>query len=572
MPVLRVGYLLAAMFAVGPAFAADVPPATAPGATGPKDRVVFTEIAPLRSGVFISDADGRNERLLLQEVSLDYNASFSPDGQWIIFTSERVGSADIYRVHPDGSELERLVDSRAFDDQGALSPDGKALAFVSTREGGIANIWLLEIATGFTTRLTDHSGGNFRPSWSPDGNWIAFTSDRDQPHRRQDPIWELMHYTALYIMHPDGSGLKRLTRSDEVAKEPRWSSDGKHIVYRHSANQKEVLQTLSIDIESGAQKVLSADPISVEAASDEKRFPSPSPDAKGVVYNKYTDQLSMASPIVQVFSRSRRFDLFHTGSFATFSPDGRKMLVSGNLGNGNRAIWMMDSDGTHQRLLSEDKTAVLVSPSWSPDGKLIAFSKGGFFERPVTPGQLATVQADGSGLRTLTTGAASSGLPSFSPDGKRLVYRVFGKDEQGLRILSLDDGKITKLTGGWDSFPTWSPCGDRISFTRLSEGDFEIFTVGSDGSDLRQLTHDHGNDAHSSWSPDGKWVLFTSSRMGWKDDAMAGGQSYGELFVMCADGTGAEAQQLTDNQWEDGVGTWLTPDGKPASAKTCAAP
>ena len=55
---------------------------------------------------------------------LDYNPSFSADGKWIVFTSERNGSADIFRVHPDGSGLERLTDDPAFDDQGVVSPDG----------------------------------------------------------------------------------------------------------------------------------------------------------------------------------------------------------------------------------------------------------------------------------------------------------------------------------------------------------------------------------------------------------------------------------------------------------------
>jgi Tol biopolymer transport system component len=72
-----------------------------------------------------------DERPLLPNAGFDYNASFSADGKWIIFTSERGGSADIYRVRPDGSGLERLTDDRAYDDQGALSPDGKQLAFVS---------------------------------------------------------------------------------------------------------------------------------------------------------------------------------------------------------------------------------------------------------------------------------------------------------------------------------------------------------------------------------------------------------------------------------------------------------
>jgi Tol biopolymer transport system component len=65
-----------------------------------------------------------------------YDASFSFDGEWVVFTSERHGSADIFRVRANGMGLERLTDSPAFDDQAALSPDGYSLAFVSTRDTG----------------------------------------------------------------------------------------------------------------------------------------------------------------------------------------------------------------------------------------------------------------------------------------------------------------------------------------------------------------------------------------------------------------------------------------------------
>ena len=102
---------------------------------------------------------------MLPAESLDYNASFSSDGRWLIFTSERAGSADIYRVHPDGSGLERLTSDPAYEDQAALSPDGSTLAFVSTRGSGMADIWLLDLATRGYRNLTNHPS-NFRPSWS----------------------------------------------------------------------------------------------------------------------------------------------------------------------------------------------------------------------------------------------------------------------------------------------------------------------------------------------------------------------------------------------------------------------
>src|SRR3990170_6328979 len=97
--------------------------------------VAFASLAPLNTDIFIAAGDGRDARPFLAHPGLDYNASFSPDGRSIVFTSTRNGSADIYRVGIDGASVQRLTDDPAFDDQGVLSPDGRSLAFVSSRSG-----------------------------------------------------------------------------------------------------------------------------------------------------------------------------------------------------------------------------------------------------------------------------------------------------------------------------------------------------------------------------------------------------------------------------------------------------
>ena len=95
-----------------------------------KQTLLMNRLGPSQMTLYIANGDGSGERPLLASSGFDYNASFSPDGHWIVFTSERAGSgqADIYRVRPDGSGLERLTDDPALDDQGALSPDGHSLA------------------------------------------------------------------------------------------------------------------------------------------------------------------------------------------------------------------------------------------------------------------------------------------------------------------------------------------------------------------------------------------------------------------------------------------------------------
>jgi Tol biopolymer transport system component len=144
----------------------------------------------------------------------------------------------------------------------------------------------------------------------------------------------------------------------------------------------------------------------------------------------------------------------------------------------------------------------------------------------------------------------------MAPDGKRFVYRTFGPDGDGLRIMNLETKAITSLTDGYDNFPLWSPRGDLIMFSRQADGDYEIYTIKPDGTGVKRLTSFRGNDAHQTWSPDGEHIAWASSHLGFKDEMTYtdAPQPYGELFVMRYDGT--NVQQLTDNQWEDGTPAW----------------
>jgi Tol biopolymer transport system component len=574
-------------------------------------HIAFNTFAPRNTEIFVADAKGGSARVLFPDPALDYNASFSADGEWVVFTSERGGSADIYRGRVDGSRLERLVDDPAFDDQAALSPDGRSLAFVSSR-GGQADLWVLDLETGRTRNvIAAPASGEFRPSWSPDGTWIAFSSDRD-PARTScanatapggPGPFITPQYTALFVVRPDGSELRRVTAPGEVAGSPVWSQDGSRLLY-YSADPSQVCtgglmfttgtsQIASVSLQTGDRTILTTgDGIKLfprfvdssvfayvtrrglrfvnrgtEVAGEFGR-PAWSPDGHLMVFHREAkgdaDIRAMARP-----SPDPRFALSAYSDPASFSPDGKQLVLMGINFVGpvrNGRLIVASADGSTDRAIFDGpSTENLTGAVWSPLGDGILFGLGGFFQSAETRGaRLMLVRPDGTGLTAVTSGATNDGMPSWSPDGKEVVFRVAGPGRRGLYILTLATGERRKLETGsdYDTFPFWSPRGDWITFTSNRDGDYEIYRVRPDGTGVRRLTRLPGSDAHSSVSPDGEWVAFATSHRGFKDEShslVIGAlppqfQAYGEIAVMRIDGS--ELRVLTDNSVEDGVPIW----------------
>jgi Tol biopolymer transport system component len=254
----------------------------------------------------------------------------------------------------------------------------------------------------------------------------------------------------------------------------------------------------------------------------------------------------------------QQFELVWSHPFPAFSSSG-KLAVTTDFARGS-GISILRSDGSVERLLSDpNATGEALSPTWSRDEQWIAYGQGGFFRGAAAQARIIMARTDGSGERkVLETGAGNAGFPSFSPDGQRLVFRYRGATEQGLRTLSLIDGRLQTLTAERDDIPAWSPDGERIAFTRAIGDGFDIFTIRPDGSGLQRLTNSPGLNAHATWSPDGRHLLFASGRLGFKDEQALyydwTTQAYTELFVMDVDGGNQRA--LTDNKWEDGTATW----------------
>jgi Tol biopolymer transport system component/transcriptional regulator with XRE-family HTH domain len=159
----------------------------------------------------------------------------------------------------------------------------------------------------------------------------------------------------------------------------------------------------------------------------------------------------------------------------------------------------------------------LSGPAWSPIGDRILFGAGGFFQRAqVRTARLMSIRPDGTDLVSVTSGNSNDAMPSWSPDGKQVVFRAALGTTRALYILDTTSGTRRKLETGsdYDTFPSWSPRGDWISVTSKRDGNYEIYRIRPDGSGLQRLTHFSGVDAHSSFSPGGEWIAFATGLHG----------------------------------------------------------
>ncbi len=569
-----------------------------------KEVMLMNRIGPSSSELYIANADGTAERKFFAASSFDYHASYSTDGKWIIFTSERNGSgqADIYRAHPDGTGLERLTDSPALDDQGVLSPDGTKLAFVSSRATTKANIWILDLKTRKLRNLTGQTGiqgdplkpdAFLRPSWSPDGKWIAFSSDRNTEWKghSQGRGWEHVQELSIYLVRPDGKEFRKITQPGISAGAPKWSPDGKQIVFYEIPIEQTwkahwpgiaattTSQIVSVNVATGeriertsgaglkvAPQFLSSENIGylVKAGANEGlaytgggaavkrklRSPAWSPDGKTVIYEQVSFKSRPQNQLL--YSWDANYEYRYTDVFPSFSRDGKLVITDKNV---DSSIAIMDADGTNKFRVYVAEGGSAFAPGWSPDSQTLVFGFGGFLQdRYQKPAKIMTVRRDGTNVQELTTGEPNAGFPSYSADGKQIVYRVWGGKETGLRIMNLADRSVRVLTTEPDNVPYWSPTGERIVFTRKANDNFDIYTIRPDGSDLRRLTTLPSNDGHAVWTDDGQHLLWSNAQAGWKDEAAYYDntfQPYAAIFMMKADGT--EKRQLTDSLWEDSM-------------------
>ena len=199
--------------------------------------------------IFTANPDGTDVRRITNHPGYDAEATISPDGKTIVFTSLRDGDLDLYTMRPDGSKVKRITKELGYDGGAFFSRDGKRLVWRASRPKGedqvaayrafLANDEIkpmnLEIYVGDADgknarQVTRNGAANFGPYFFPDGKRIIFASNSADPKGRDFDLW---------IVNDDGTGLERVTYNDSFDGFPMFSPDGKKLVFASNRNAKE---------------------------------------------------------------------------------------------------------------------------------------------------------------------------------------------------------------------------------------------------------------------------------------------------------------------------------------------
>ncbi len=382
--------------------------------------------------------------------------------------------------------------------------------------------------------LTSFPGDEAQPAFSPDGKKLAF-------------VWagESGENQDIYVKSVAGEGLLRLTTDPAQDTSPTWSPDGKFIAFLRSSRTETAL--FVSPAEGGVhRKMADIFPYRLEASGIEAngRPAVWSPDGR---YIAVGDRTSTAEPFSIYFISARngtkdRMTLPPERNIGdrnpAFSPDGRLLSFVRAPSSGVTDLYVQAVSGGQPRRLTFDNRDILAQ-TWSPDGRWIVFSSNrtGSYQLwriPAGGGAPARLPGIGNGVSD----------PTFTADGQRLGYSQFFLDTNIWRIRPGSPPRKLIVSTQFDSSPQYSPDGRRIVFRSSRSGSHEIWVSDAEGLNAVKLTDFNGPlTGTPRWSPDGKWIAFDSRPEGQAD-----------IYVIS--GRGGRPRRVTTEPSEDVVPSW----------------
>ena len=459
-------------------------------------------VVPKTGGLATRLSSPRGEELLPR---------FSPDGTHIAFTGDYDGNPDVYVVPTAGGMPVRLTHHPAPDRMVDWYPDGSAVLYASTMESGsrrFNQLWRVAAEGGMPEKLP-LPYGEFG-AFSADGRLLAF-----QTVTRDFRTWKRYRGgTApdIWVYDMTTGEARNVTHNDANDAQPMWH--GRTLYFLSDRGPHMRANIWAMDVDTGNARQLT------QFTDDDVHFPAIGPDdlvfeagdrlwlmdlasekAHEVKVDVVTDRSTLRPRVEKVA------DLMQAGDI---SPSGKRAVVQAR---GD----LFSLPAEHGPVLDLTRTSGVAEryPSWSPDGKTLAYmsDRSGEYQLVLRP-------ADGSGEeRTVTSlGPGYRYRPIWSPDSKRIV---FIDQTQTLRLVDVATGAVTELDRlhGWlhsalEGFhPSWSPDGRWLAYdTAVDNLQSVIVLYDTQKGERHQVTSGTFNDRQPSFDPDGKYLYYLSSR------------------------------------------------------------
>jgi Tol biopolymer transport system component/DNA-binding winged helix-turn-helix (wHTH) protein len=409
------------------------------------------------------------------------------------------------------SQLSRFTSYPGVETMPAFSPDGKQIAYVRAehdpigvhfwrKQVGQANIYTKLVGAATELRLTQHQGADYYPSWSPDGQYIAFY--RSAPDA-----------SGLYTVSALGGPERRITREETEISGIVWLPDGHHLVVSKVAEGSRSSPLVEVSVQTGQQRPITTP----SGGSMGDGWPALSPDGTRLAFLRFED-----SAVIDLCLLSLAGGAPHCRSLqatwpagVSWTSSGDSIIVSAVRTAGHR-LWRYDLKGsTPVALTTGEEEAVL--PTASRAGGHLAYvlsrSNGNLWQLEVNRSGRVRV-TDAKPVARSTRWQAD---PAFSPDGEKIAFLSDRSGSQEIWISDIANQTLTQITnfgGPLTGSPSWSPDGRQIAFDSEHGAGTAIFVVSADGGTPRRITQYQGDNCVPSWSRDGKFVYFASSRSG----------------------------------------------------------
>jgi len=392
-------------------------------------------------------------------------------------------------------EFQQLTDEQGVEERASISPDGKSIVY-QAGDFGKREIFLRRVGGRNPVNLTQDSGAdNIEAAFSPDGNRIAFRSSRDGG--------------GIFLMGATGESVRRLT---DFGYSPAWSPDGKKIVIATEGvidimARSTTSQLWIIDVDSGAKKLLfKGDAVHPQWSPHGTRIAFWGLSGEGGQRDISSIPATGGEPVK--FTTNPAVDWN-----PVWSPDGKFLYFSSDRG-GSMNLWREVIDESSGKSIGEAKP--VTSPSlWSgyisisQDGKNLTYTnleRRSNIEKLAFDPEKETITGP---LVPVTAGSKVYDFPSVSPDGEWVTFRSIGKQED-IYVCKTDGTEVRKLTDDpyRDRGPSWTPDGKQIVFYSDRTGRYQFWSINADGSGLKQLTETTGRSLwFPRYSPDGQHLI-----------------------------------------------------------------